>query len=165
METSFEASAEHSADRRVRELYRYYHPAGAPPVIPSWLPDGEDSPSADTGSSRNGSSTGSPDSQPGRDDSVASNSSATSRPSTTTGPETLILGSSNNTLTSFCQLAALRLDVERAMICVFDREAQFILAEATKSVNLNDTSIHKNNDELWLGSSASKKAWKCCQVS
>ena len=153
-------SVEHRADRRVRELYRYYHPAGVPSVVPSWLPSGEDLPS-----SRSGSSSGSPDTLAVLDDSGGSNSSATSRPSTACGPETLILGSSNNTLTSFCQLAALRLDVERAMICVFDRDTQFILAEATKSVNLNDTSVHNQNDELWLGSSASKKSWKCCQVS
>jgi len=153
-------SVEHSADRRVRELYRYYHPAGFPGVLPSWLPSGEGSPS-----SENGSSTGSPDTLLANDDSTASNSSATSRPSTASGPETLILGSPNNTLTSFCQLAAWRLNVERAMICVFDRDTQFILAEATKSVNLNDTSIHNNNDELWIGTSASRKKWKCCQVS
>lgn len=155
---SVEHKADHKADRRVRELYRYYHPAGVPGVVPSWLPSGE-------GSSRSGSSTGSPDTLLVPDDSGGSNSSATSRPSTACGPEALILGSSNNTLTSFCQLAALRLDVERAMICVFDRDTQYILAEATKSVNLNDTSVHNKNDELWLGSSASKKAWKCCQVS
>ncbi|KAJ5118910.1 hypothetical protein N7448_010617 [Penicillium atrosanguineum] len=157
------ASSAHSADRRVRELYRFYRPSGVPSVVPSWLPSGEDVPPAGNGSSRSGSSIGSPDTQPGTDDSGASNSSATSRPSTAAGPETLILGSSNNTLTSFCQLAALRLNVERAMICVFDRDTQFILAEATQSVNLNDNSIHKNDDELWLGSSASKKGWKCCQ--
>lgn len=158
--SSRKQSAEHNADRRVRELYRYYHPASVSSVFPSWLPPGEDLPS-----SRTGSSTGSPDTLAAPDDSGASNSSATSRPSTACGPETLILGSSNNTLTAFCQLAALRLDVERAMICVFDRDTQFVLAEATKSVNLNDTSLHNNNDELWVGSSASKKAWKCCQVS
>ena len=163
--TSSRTSVEHSADRRVRELYRFYRPASVPNVIPSWFPSGEDVPSAGSRSSRNSSSTGSPDTQPGTDDSGASNSSATSRQSTATGPEALILGSSNNTLISFCQLAALRLDVERAMICVFDRDAQFILAEATKSMNLSDNSIHKNDDELWLGSSAIKKSWKCCQVS
>ncbi|KAJ5668284.1 uncharacterized protein N7477_006854 [Penicillium maclennaniae] len=132
--SSSRTSVEHSADRRVRELYRFYRPASFPNVVPSWLPSGEDVPSTGSSSGRNGSSTGSPDSQPDAYDSGASNSSATSRPSTAAGPEALILGSSNNTLTSFCQLAALRLDVDRAMICVFDRDAQYILAEATKTL-------------------------------
>lgn len=147
---------EHNADRRVRELYRYYQPAGPIGIVPSWLPTNEDLPSS--------SSAGTPIITPPVDGSGNSNSSTTSRPSTAIGPEALILGTSNNTLTSFAQLAALRLNADRAFICVLERDKQFILSEATKSVNLNDNSIYDHEDELWLGSTTSRKAWSMCQV-
>ena len=149
-------SVEHQADRRVRELYRYYQPAGPSGLIPSWLPPGEDLPSS--------GSAGTPGT-PAGDGSTDGNSSATLRTATAIGPEALVLGSTNNTLTSFAQLAALRLNAERAFICVLDRDRQFILAEATKSVNLNDTSVHDHNDNLWIGSTGSRRAWSLCQVS
>lgn len=160
--TRAQQSAQHKADRRARELYRYYQPAslgglgGLAGLISSWLPTGEDLPSS--------GSTGTPNTPP-VNGSGNSNNSATPRPLTAIGPDALVLGTSNSTLTSFAQLAALRLNVERAFICVLDRDMQFILAEATKSVNLNDTSVHDQEDELWLGSSGSQKAWSCCQVS
>ncbi|KAJ6114901.1 hypothetical protein N7486_000679 [Penicillium sp. IBT 16267x] len=144
---------QHNADRRARELYRYYQPAGPVGVIPSWLSTDERLPS-------HHSTVNTP---PIRDGSCGSNSSTTSGPSTAIGPEALILGTSNNTLTSFAQLAALRLNVERAFICVLDRDQQFMLAEATKSVNLNDTSLHDRHDQIWMGSTGGQKAWNLCQ--
>lgn len=161
MEVSTRAkqSAQHKADRRARELYRYYQPAsldGLAGLISSWLPAGEDLPSS--------GSPGTPNTPP-VNGSGNSNSSATSRPLTAIGSGALELGTSNSTLTAFAQLAALRLNVERAFICVLDRDMQFILAEATQSVNLNNTSVHDKEDELWLGSSGSQKAWSCCLVS
>lgn len=150
---------QHNADRRARELYRYYQPAGPVGVIPSWLSADDCSPSSD--------STGTPqvNTPPTQDGSCGSNSSTTSGPSTAMGPEALVLGTSNNTLTSFAQLAALRLNVERAFICVLDRDQQFMLAEATKSVNLNDSSLHDRHDQIWMGSTGGQKAWNLCQVS
>ena len=94
-----------------------------------------------------------------------SGSSTATRPATALGPEALVLGTSNNTLTAFAQLAALRLDVERAFICVLDRDRQFSLAEATKSVNLNDPTLKEAKDDLWMGAAGSRKAWSICEVS
>ncbi|KAJ5820346.1 hypothetical protein N7474_005937 [Penicillium riverlandense] len=148
-------SKSHTDDRRVRELYRYYQPLVQESLAPSWLPPGaDDLPSSDPASTVH---------TPSADGSANSNSSATSQPSTATGPESLILGTSNNTLTSFAQLAAVRLNVDRALICVLDRDAQFVLAEATPSLNLNETTIHDHDDEFWLGSTGSRKAWPIFQ--
>jgi hypothetical protein len=139
----------------VRELYRYYQPLTEQSLAPSWLPPGaDDLPSSDPASTVHTLSA---------DGSANSNSSATSQPSTATGPETLVLGTSNNTLTSFAQLAAVRLNVDRALICVLDRDAQFVLAEATPTLNLNETTIHDNDDGFWLGSTGSRKVWPIVQ--
>lgn len=147
---------EHNADRRVRELYRYCQPAELPSNVSSWFPTGESLPATTT--------TGIPDTPPAADGTGSSASSATSRPSTI-GPETLILGTANSTLTSFAQLAALRLNVDRALVCVLDRNMQYIIAEATKSVSLGDSGISTENDEIWLGTTGNRKAWSLCQVS
>ncbi|KAJ5162206.1 hypothetical protein N7492_007598 [Penicillium capsulatum] len=148
-----ELKEQHAADRRVRELYRYYQPAAPPGVIRSWLSAGEDLPPAGPAGSPN---------TPPVDDARGSNSSATPTPSTALGPEELVLGSSNITLRSFAQLAALRLNAQRALICVLDRNTQYILSEATKTVNLNDSSVHDPKDALWLGTTGSTKAWSLC---
>lgn len=148
---------EHNADRRVRELYRYYHPANLHTAVPSWIPAGEALPST--------SNTGDVDTPPASDDTGSTSSTATWRPSTTIGPEALVLGASNSTLTSFAQLAALRLNVERALICVLDRDMHYVLAEATKSVNLNDIGNRDEKDGPWLGTTGGQRAWSICQVS
>lgn len=155
-----EHGVEHGADRRARELYRYYQPDSLTRGLPAWLSTAGD------GHGRSSSSTAS-SSTPVRDGSVAGNSSssASSNPSTAIGPEVLVLGLSNNTLNSFAQLAALRLNVERAFICVLDRDMQYILSEATKSMNLNDNAVHDHKDALWSGSTSARKAWSVCKVS
>ncbi|KAJ5632834.1 hypothetical protein N7490_009173 [Penicillium lividum] len=147
---------QYNADRRARELYRYYQPATPVGVIPSWL-------AAEGLTSATSPGTPPVTTPPIQDGSSGSNSSTTSSPSTARGPETLVLGTSNNTLTSFAQLAALRLNVERAFICVLDRDKQYVLAEATKSVNLNDSSLHDRHDAIWMGSTGGQKAWSVCQ--
>jgi hypothetical protein len=68
-------------------------------------------------------------------------------------------------MTSFAQLAALRLNVERVFITVLDRDVQHVIAEATKSLNLNDPSIHDENDNVWLGAPDTRKTWSVCKVS
>ncbi|KAJ5930492.1 hypothetical protein N7466_005985 [Penicillium verhagenii] len=152
--------AQHHADRRARELYRYYQPAMPVGVVPSWLSAGN---GLSSPSSNGTSQVNTPPIQEIQEGSCKSGSSTASGPSTAIGPESLVLGTSNNTLTSFAQLAALRLNVERAFICVLDRDQQFVLAEATKSMNLNDTSQHDKHDQIWMGSSGSHKAWNLCQ--
>lgn len=148
---------ERSADRRVRELYRYYHPANLHPAVPSWIPAGEALPPT--------SNTGDVVTPPASDDTGSSGGTATSCPSATIGPEALVLGASNSTLTSFAQLAALRLNVDRALICVLDRDMHYVLAEANKSFNLNDVGNRVEMDGSWLGTTGGEKAWSICQVS
>jgi hypothetical protein len=75
------------------------------------------------------------------------------------------LGTSNSTLTSFAQLAALRLDVERVFIAMLDRDRQHIIAEATRTLNLNDASVHADKDNIWLGASDTRRTWSVCKVS
>lgn len=148
----------HHADRRTRELYRYYRPVAQPEVVPSWLPTTPDGFPFSTAS-------GNTITPPISEGSLPSNAGAIPQPGTAIGPDALVLGTSNSTLTTFAQLAALRLNVERVFISVLDRDTQFIIAEATKSLNLNDPSIHDDNDNIWLGPSDTRKAWSVCKVS
>ncbi|KAJ5555051.1 Sensor histidine kinase/response regulator [Penicillium sp. DV-2018c] len=131
----------HNADRRARELYRYYQPPPRPGTVSSWLPAAADG----FPFSPNLGSTLTPPISEGSG-SLPSDSSGSSRPATALGAEVLVLGTTNSTLTSFAQLAALRLNVERVLISVLDRDVQHIIAEATKSLNLNDSSIHDASD-------------------
>ncbi|KAJ5970600.1 CheY-like superfamily [Penicillium vulpinum] len=143
----------HNADRRARELYRYYQPASQEPV-PSWLPNDGFPFSAISGNTIT---------PPISEGSMPSHGSAGSRPATAIGSEALVLGTSNSTMTSFAQLAALRLNVERVLICVLDHDTQHIIAESTKSLNLNNPSIHDDNDNVWLGAPDTRKTWSVCK--
>ncbi|KAJ5780431.1 CheY-like superfamily [Penicillium paradoxum] len=146
----------HNADRRARELYRYYRPASQPEVVPSWF-------SAATDGFHFSAASGTTVTPPISEGSLPSNSSAIPRPATTIGSDALVLGTSNGTLTSFAQLAALRLNVERVLISVLDRDIQHIIAEATRSLNLSDPSIHDDNDDVWVGPSDTRKTWSICK--
>lgn len=42
---------------------------------------------------------------------------------------------------------------------------QYILSEATKSVSLNDHSVHNDKDAIWSGNTNGEKAWSLCKVS
>ena len=145
----------HNADRRARELYRYYKPASQAEVVPTWLPANDGFPFT--------ANSGNIITPPISEGSVPSHSPP-SRPASA-GSEALVLGTSNSTMTSFAQLAALRLNAERVFVSVLDRDQQHIIAEATKSVNLNNPSIHDDNDNIWLGTSDTRKAWSVCKVS
>ena len=61
--------------------------------------------------------------------------------------------SRDRALTAFAQLAALRLNVKRAMVSLIDSGRQMILAEATNSF---DT-------ELWLGSTVLSRPMAVCE--
>lgn len=52
-------------------------------------------------------------------------------------------------LTAFCQLGALRLRARRCLIFFFDIKNAYILAEATRSLSLEDDTVHDPGDELW----------------
>lgn len=70
--------------------------------------------------------------------------------------------SGDKTLTAFAQLAALRLQVRRAMISLIDSSQQYILAEATKTLSLVSDQRHKPGDEVWLGNTILKKTDAVC---
>lgn len=147
----------HNADRGARELYRYYQPVAQADAIPSWLPAGDEFPFS--APSRNTIT-------PPISEGLGSASTITSQPATSSvGSDSLILGTSNSTLTAFAQLAALRLNVERVMIAVLDRDRQHIIAEATQSLNLNDHSVHDKDQDVWLGTPDTRQAWSVCKVS
>lgn len=148
----------HNADRRARELYRYYQPASQSEVVLSWPPGAAEG----FPFSAHSATTITP---PISEGSLPSISSATPRPATAIGSDALVLGTSNSTLTSFAQLAALRLNVERVLISVLDRDVQHIIAEATKSINLNNPSSHDDSVNIWLGTPDTRKAWVVCKVS
>ncbi|KAL3472386.1 hypothetical protein BJX99DRAFT_262373 [Aspergillus californicus] len=67
--------------------------------------------------------------------------------------ELLPESSNDTTLTALAQLGALRLNAQRCMISLFDRRTQYILAEATRTLSLQDDRVHVDGDALWLGSS------------
>ncbi|KAE8315559.1 hypothetical protein BDV41DRAFT_586402 [Aspergillus transmontanensis] len=153
-------SDDHNTGRRVRELYRYFQPERV------------------LSGNRTSSSNSSPfsASAPIQDSSLATPPSPSiSSQLPLLGPvgaasavvpeETLVLGNPNTTLSSFAQLAALRLDVERVLISVSDRNSQFILAQSTRSST--KTNKHEmSGDEVWGGcSTISTETWKMCAAT
>ncbi|KAE9374282.1 hypothetical protein N431DRAFT_371753 [Stipitochalara longipes BDJ] len=66
------------------------------------------------------------------------------------------------TLTAFTQLAAFRLDTERSFISLIDHEHQYILAEATRSVSLQNPEKCLPGDELFVGAVKLPAAWGLC---
>ncbi|KAB8259980.1 hypothetical protein BDV32DRAFT_149949 [Aspergillus pseudonomiae] len=151
---------DHNTGRRVRELYRYFQPERV----------------------LNGNRTSSSNSSPFSTSAPIQDSSLVTPPSPSIssqpplpGPvgaasavvpeEALVLGNPNTTLTSFAQLAALRLDVERVLISVSDRNSQFILAQSTRSSSTPSKS-DLPGDGIWNGcSTISAEAWKMCAAT
>lgn len=68
-----------------------------------------------------------------------------------------MLGNPNRTLSSFAQLAALRLGVQRVLISVSDRDSQHILANSTASP------IDSGQTDGWSGLSTSNHIWSICK--
>lgn len=71
--------------------------------------------------------------------------------------------SSDSSLTAFAQLGALRLDAQRATISLFGRHEQFVLAEATRTLSLQDDNEYTARDELWLGACTMTYARSFCK--
>ncbi|KAH7245722.1 hypothetical protein BKA59DRAFT_418834 [Fusarium tricinctum] len=79
-------------------------------------------------------------------------------------PSHKLTTSTDATLTTFCQLAALRLNTSRALISLFDRASQFVVAEATQNVRLRPNSSPKRNDEgLWLCGTHFPRSFGVCE--
>jgi signal transduction histidine kinase/CheY-like chemotaxis protein/GAF domain-containing protein len=74
--------------------------------------------------------------------------------------------SSDKALTAFCQLAAIRLKVRRAMIFFFDTTHAYVLAEATRTLSLHDdTSFDDEEDALWLGTTKIPRGFSVCEAT
>ncbi|RFU26643.1 hypothetical protein B7463_g9706, partial [Scytalidium lignicola] len=67
------------------------------------------------------------------------------------------------TLSSFAQLATLRLKSRRALISLIDRTNQYILAEATQISSLQSDSANNDQDELWFGYATLPKSEGLCE--
>ena len=57
----------------------------------------------------------------------------------------------DSALTAYAQLGALRCNAKRGMISVVDQHSQYIIAEGTKTLSLQDGSVIDHDDELWFG--------------
>ncbi|KZF23986.1 hypothetical protein L228DRAFT_266356 [Xylona heveae TC161] len=72
--------------------------------------------------------------------------------------------SPDTALTAYAQLVAWRLNCQRAMISLIDRETQYFVAESTKTLNFYDNSRHTDPaDSLWLGCSSVSKEGRLCE--
>ena len=72
--------------------------------------------------------------------------------------------SPDTTLTAFCQLAAIRLGVQRCGISLISRYQQYILAESTRTTNLADTTKSDDPDDaLWLGMTECDRHGNLCE--
>lgn len=118
MSSPLTRAEDHTAGRRAREVYRYFRPERLCPIDENSAP-GSDNGSiqdllhASAASTARGRSPCSP-SESLRSPKSSPTEPVAIRPSPVT--ESLILGDANTTLSSFAQLAALRLDVDRAFI-------------------------------------------------
>ncbi|CAI7627748.1 unnamed protein product [Penicillium glandicola] len=71
---------------------------------------------------------------------------------TTVSKEYTARSSADSVLTAFAQLGTLRLNAQRSLISLFGRNEEHILAEATRTLSLQNDGDHNALDELWLGS-------------
>jgi hypothetical protein len=145
MTSSRSRDQDHTDGRRVRELYRYFQPERSLFSNRVLTPSGSDPETVSQTFFTAEDSTLPVPSSPALSAQLAA---------TTAGllPEALVLGEYNATLTSFAQLAALRLNVDRVLIryilprlripmanicsnhSVLDRQSQFILAQSSKEI-------------------------------
>lgn len=116
---------DHTSSRRAREVYRYFRPKRSFPTIDenASLSLDEDTPSPHTGSPRltppalaPADNAHRPQLSPSSPYFPSAPSPPADRSSSSLLAEELILGDANATLTSFAQLAALRLNMERVLI-------------------------------------------------
>ena len=75
------------------------------------------------------------------------------------------VSSADKALTAFCQLTALRLRSRRAMVFFFDADYAYVFAESTRSLSLQDDSVHDPEDALWLGATRIPRGFAVCEVT
>ncbi|CRK20611.1 hypothetical protein BN1723_000423 [Verticillium longisporum] len=77
-------------------------------------------------------------------------------------PRDTLSSSSDTNLTALAQLCAIRLDASRALISLFDRRRQYVVAEATPTLPLRaDTPNFE--DHLWLCGTAIPRTYGICE--
>ncbi|KAF9889850.1 hypothetical protein FE257_006940 [Aspergillus nanangensis] len=141
---------DHNSGRRARELYRYFQPERISVPASSTPSSTEDSPAVN----------------PVPDVSLSPSVVPQTLPlppslSRLVPEDALVLGDPNATLNSFAQLAALRLDVERVLVSVSDRDSQFIIAQSTRTPTVNAN--YSGSGDIWDGcSTLSTRTWKMC---
>ncbi|KAJ5995695.1 hypothetical protein N7481_002672 [Penicillium waksmanii] len=141
---------DHEADRQTREVYRYFQPANPAALNATWSP-GEHS-TTSIGVSSIADSANFID--PVVDEEFPETASIDDSP----------LYSPNTTLTSLAQLAALRLNAQRAIITILNRDSQFVLAEATRTTNVGSSTLFgEKGDNLFAGTSTLSSTWNICQ--
>lgn len=88
-----------------------------------------------------------------------------SDPDTTHLPPThLAQPSADSTLTALCQLAALRVNAQRALISLIDDKRQHVLAEATPRSSLRGADPPGcGSNALWLGNVSIPRSWGVCE--
>ncbi len=67
-------------------------------------------------------------------------------------------GCADTALAALAQLAALRLNVRRCLISLITSEMEFVLAEATRTMNLQYDTVVDAHDKAWLGTSSFLRA-------
>ncbi|RHZ51767.1 hypothetical protein CDV55_100220 [Aspergillus turcosus] len=166
---------DHNAGRRARELYRYFQPERLPQLDTFCV---NNAPTADDyflppataqalDASIHAPSASSPLPPPPPQQSPPLATTGEASPLSPVVPESLVLGQNNATLASFAQLAALRLNVERVIISVSDRDSQFILAQASQSPVGSDVRAYQDGgDGIWDGCSTLPScAWGMCEAT
>ncbi|KAF4437276.1 histidine kinase, partial [Fusarium albosuccineum] len=79
-------------------------------------------------------------------------------------PSSQLRASSDATLTTFCQVAALRLGCARALISLFDRDCQYVVAEATPCLSLApNAAVEPGHEGLWLCGTAFARSFGVCE--
>lgn len=69
-------------------------------------------------------------------------------------------------MTSLAQLGACRLNTARALVSVFDRDYQYVIAEATPTLSLRPALKHEDRDEdLWLCGTAILRQHGVCEYA
>jgi hypothetical protein len=57
----------------------------------------------------------------------------------------------DSALVAFAQLCALRLRVRRCFVTLISSSIEYVLAEATRTMSLQDDSVEDPRDKAWLG--------------
>ncbi|ROT35569.1 hypothetical protein SODALDRAFT_337519 [Sodiomyces alkalinus F11] len=80
-------------------------------------------------------------------------------------PRDAVASCADSALTAFAQLASLRLNTTRALISLFDREHQYVVAEATQSIPLSPGIQYpeEGRNHLWLCGAAVPRSYGICE--